>query len=117
MLVRHLRRGGFTLMEIHGDSWMDVEHASQSLEDVWHWFAHLLAYVEQNNAYELAMRDFQSSGYNEPTWNVPPSSTPAGVVEHYNGHDYITEQSISTGGAGYHPHGIPLPHPQGVKTL
>jgi hypothetical protein len=59
--------------------------------------------VEQNNVYDHAMSDIQSSGYNEPTWDVPPSYTAAGVVvEHYNGHDYITEQYNSTGGVGYH---------------
>jgi prepilin-type processing-associated H-X9-DG protein len=74
------------------------------------WFAHLLPYLEQNNVYQLAMKDILASGWNEPHWDVDPTYTAGGiVVQQFNGHDYVYQSSTSSGGSGYHNNGIWIP--------
>jgi prepilin-type N-terminal cleavage/methylation domain-containing protein/prepilin-type processing-associated H-X9-DG protein len=73
------------------------------------WFAHLLPYVEQDNLYKKVLADCQSSGWNEPHWDVPPQGGQPGgvVVDQYNGHDYIYQTTVGgTPGSGYHVDGI-----------
>src|SRR5262245_16770122 len=38
------------------------------------WFAHLLPYVDQDSVYKRTMDDIRASGWNEPHWDVPPTS-------------------------------------------
>jgi prepilin-type N-terminal cleavage/methylation domain-containing protein/prepilin-type processing-associated H-X9-DG protein len=71
------------------------------------WFAHLLPFVEQNNVYNKVMGDITASGWNEPHYDAPPSYQSGGiVVEQYNGHSYVYQQSTAVGGSGYHVDGI-----------
>jgi prepilin-type N-terminal cleavage/methylation domain-containing protein len=71
------------------------------------WFAHLLPYVEQDNVYKAVQADIDASGWNEPHWDVPPTYSSGGIIiENYNGHTYIYQQTTSSGGTGYHVDGI-----------
>jgi len=72
------------------------------------WFAHLLPYIEQWNAYRMAEGEIAASGFNEPTYAVPSHWTPGGGVQcdQYNGYTYCYSNGSPTGGDGYTPHGI-----------
>ena len=84
------------------------------------WFLHLLPYVEQGNVYSLVLNDTQSSGHDQPWWDVPPT-TQSGptVVQTYNGHTYVTTTSTQVGGSGYHNDGIWIDavHPATYKLM
>lgn len=71
------------------------------------WFVFLLPYVEQGNVYNRVLNDVQTSGHNQPWYDTSPTYT-AGqvVVQQYNGHSYIYQQSNASGGSGYHVDGI-----------
>ena len=59
------------------------------------WFAHLLPFVEQDNLYRTAQAEISSSGKNEPECIGWTGGGGGVVIDHYNGHDYV---SISGGG-------------------
>jgi hypothetical protein len=75
------------------------------------WFAHLLPYVEQQAAYNLAMDDIIASGHNQPYYSTPPTCSPSGppVTIQYNGHTYTYQPETCSGGSGYTNDGIWIP--------
>jgi prepilin-type N-terminal cleavage/methylation domain-containing protein len=73
------------------------------------WFAHLLPFVEQDNVWRRTVEDIESSGWNEPHWDVPPGPCTSYkiVIEVYNGHTYVYWECVGgTPGQGYHSDGI-----------
>jgi prepilin-type N-terminal cleavage/methylation domain-containing protein len=71
------------------------------------WFAHLLPFIEQDNVYQMTMADILASGKNQPIYDTWPTYTVGPwILEHFNGHDYYYQEMISSGGDGYHAHGI-----------
>ena len=72
------------------------------------WFLHLLPYVEQGNVYNIVLHDTQSSGHNQPYYDVPPTyGNGQVVVVQYNGHTYVYQTTVETSpGSGYHVDGI-----------
>lgn len=82
--------------------------ASNRLQVYGGWFAHLLPYVEQENVYKKAANEILASGFNEPTYTVPPGWIGGGGVhcDEYNGYTYCYGTGTNTGGTGYTPHGI-----------
>jgi prepilin-type N-terminal cleavage/methylation domain-containing protein len=83
--------------------------ASNNLLVYGSWFAHLLPYIEQGSVYNRVQADCESSGHNQPWWDVPPSGGSGGswVTDQYNGHTYTYQTwGGSSGGSGYHVDGI-----------
>jgi prepilin-type N-terminal cleavage/methylation domain-containing protein/prepilin-type processing-associated H-X9-DG protein len=71
------------------------------------WFAHLLPFVEQDNVYKLVVNDIRTSGWNIPHWDVPPTLVPGPIIiVNYNGHTYVYQEQIESGGSGLHYDGI-----------
>ena len=81
--------------------------ASNKLKMYGSWFAHLMPYVEQDNVYKTTMNDITTSGWNQPHYTIPPSYLTGGLVYlTYNGHTYIYQSTIASGGSGYVVDGI-----------
>jgi prepilin-type N-terminal cleavage/methylation domain-containing protein/prepilin-type processing-associated H-X9-DG protein len=72
------------------------------------WFAHLLPYVEQAAVQNLAAANIAATGFNEPQWAVPPTSTGVTTTTTYNG-GHSRTSTASTGGSGQTLHGIWIP--------
>jgi prepilin-type N-terminal cleavage/methylation domain-containing protein/prepilin-type processing-associated H-X9-DG protein len=71
------------------------------------WFAHLLPYVEQDNVSKKTLADITASHWNEPHYDSPTPGRPGNiVVDQYNGHTYVYQETIGGGGTGYHVDGI-----------
>ena len=82
--------------------------ASNRLKIYGGWFSQLLPFVEQGNVYNAAVADIQSSGWNEPVQNPPPSHTGGSGIQcdQYNGYTYCYTPGYYSGGGATVNHGI-----------
>ncbi len=78
------------------------------------WFAHLLPYVEQQGAYQMAATSASQMGVNQAYWAVQGTSTGGTVVQGppstYVGHTFVPTSSVvgatTTASSGYTESGI-----------
>jgi prepilin-type N-terminal cleavage/methylation domain-containing protein len=71
------------------------------------WFVHLLPFVEQGILYNAIADEIAESGWNYGYYDTAIGGTPgAVVVQQYNGHTYVYQETIGGTYSGYHAHGI-----------